>query len=522
MRHLIKKSICVLIIGMFLMITSVSANKILSNELRTTEKKQTILSYDNIQINFTVKEIRAYDKIDKFNGHDFYVKLNIDGEIIKSKVWKNQKYVKELWSYTFDAPIGEENVNITIELWDQETGFDKLCDITKNNNNNKQDRKAFIIYNIPTGHWTGSDYIQPESTLYDESGYGRLNGCDDHSYDINERDCELRFDITQTDIDGDGIPAWVETHVYHTDPAVNDTGRDDDNDGVPIEWEYKWGHMMHYHWWEGTYEHYWFYDPFTWEDHANFDFDEDGLDNIEEYKSYEWGSDPYRKDIFLELDQMEIGENEDSEYLSELAKELLRDAYGKRNIMFLVDDGWMGGGELIPFNESTPDEDLQTYYYKYFLHENHSNWRQGAFHYAMILYNTSHSGFCFWPGDDDNPYMDSFQLNRTFYETFIYQWPLANILILGTSNRYYRKSVVYASTMMHETGHILGINGGNTAGCDNRNTYFPWQKSWWKWRNYRSCLNYAYVCQIVDYSDGSNGKNDFDDWARIDLTLFQG
>jgi hypothetical protein len=25
---------------------------------------------------------------------------------------------------------------------------------------------------------------------------------------------------------------------------------------------------------------------------------------------------------------------------------------------------------------------------------------------------------------------------------------------------------------------------------------------------------------FVDYSDGTNGINDFDDWGRIDLTLF--
>jgi len=35
-------------------------------------------------------------------------------------------------------------------------------------------------------------------------------------------------------------------------------------------------------------------------------------------------------------------------------------------------------------------------------------------------------------------------------------------------------------------------------------------------------MNYAFVYQIVKYSDGSGRKNDFDDWERIDLRLFQG
>jgi hypothetical protein len=33
-------------------------------------------------------------------------------------------------------------------------------------------------------------------------------------------------------------------------------------------------------------------------------------------------------------------------------------------------------------------------------------------------------------------------------------------------------------------------------------------------------MNYRYIYNGVnDYSDGSHGKNDFDDWSAIDLTL---
>ena len=35
-------------------------------------------------------------------------------------------------------------------------------------------------------------------------------------------------------------------------------------------------------------------------------------------------------------------------------------------------------------------------------------------------------------------------------------------------------------------------------------------------------MNYGYMYRLVDYSDGSRGKNDFDDWDRMDLTYFQG
>ena len=73
---------------------------------------------------------------------------------------------------------------------------------------------------------------------------------------------------------------------------------------------------------------------------------------------------------------------------------------------------------------------------------------------------------------------------------------------------------------MHELGHTLGISRGNTPGCDNKNTLIFGGK-WLKYRAYRSCMNYNYVYQIIDYSDGSRGRNDFNDWERIDLARFE-
>jgi hypothetical protein len=35
-------------------------------------------------------------------------------------------------------------------------------------------------------------------------------------------------------------------------------------------------------------------------------------------------------------------------------------------------------------------------------------------------------------------------------------------------------------------------------------------------------MNYDYFAErYLDYSDGTNGKNDYDDWGNIDLTFFQ-
>ena len=75
---------------------------------------------------------------------------------------------------------------------------------------------------------------------------------------------------------------------------------------------------------------------------------------------------------------------------------------------------------------------------------------------------------------------------------------------------------------MHELGHCLGLNW---LGGHSRDSYFPWQIGWWKWRPYKSIMNYGYMYgflhDLVDFSDGSRGKNDFNDWENIDFYNFQ-
>ena len=74
---------------------------------------------------------------------------------------------------------------------------------------------------------------------------------------------------------------------------------------------------------------------------------------------------------------------------------------------------------------------------------------------------------------------------------------------------------------MHELGHTLGIFGNRPPGCDDQGGKYPWQLGWWLNRPYKSCMNYGYTYYLVDYSDGSRGKRDFDDWHNIDLQHFE-
>ncbi len=511
-----------IIISMFT--TTVTAFRHTNNTSEAEPITEDIDPLVDIAVTVTIQEIRAYDRIDLLTDPDFYVKVFINGVEDTSPIWHNQRYVKPQWSTTQNVPDTEENVEITIQLWDWNILKDKKCDISYNTQTDPLSYDVDLVYNLKTGHWRGDDYVSPEPIMFDRSGYGRLNGCDDNTIYENDRDCEVLFDISYNDYDNDTIPYWTEVYVYGTDPTVSDKGKDYDNDGIPIEWEHKWGHsFVRTSWDPPVYDHRWFYDPFIADNHSSLDPDNDGLNNIEEYYTSQWRSDPFRKDLFVELDQMEAGPNgEGGKPIPQLTKDLLRDAFSKHNIVYHLDDGSMGGGEFIPFDNATSSQELQDIYLNYFMNNNVSYWRRGVFHYALIIYHSDrYPGFAFGTSVDGETYCtDSFQLSTKMHDEFPFRFPLLGAIVRGGLDYDHQRAVSYASVMMHETGHTLGIFSGNVAGCDGYYSTFP-RRDWWKWIRYRSCMNYQYCYALVDYSDGSHGKNDFDDWGNIDLTFFQ-
>jgi len=528
------------IIGLFILTilfaSSVSATSLKLNSQSPQQENMDETDLDPLvdtTITVEIQKIRSLEKrdlqthhiekIDWFSDPDFYVKVFINNVEFTSPIWHNERYIENVgWSAKLNVPDDEEIVNIRIELWDWNLGRDKRCDVSCMNydatDNYRTSFGVDLTYSIMTGHWWGDDFAYEEFISADPSGYGRLNGCDDGSIYQRERDCELWFDIYQNDFDNDNIPYWTEINVYGTDPETCDIGRDDDGDGVPIEWEHKWGHFAWYNWHEDTYNHVWIYDPFKWEDHANLDPDLDGLDNVEEYLTSQWGSDPFRQDIFLEIDQMEIGPNGEGNTIPQLTKDLLKNAFRRHNIVLHIDDGCMGGGQTnIPFDEDTSNSELKNIYLNFFLNGDKNFWRKGVFHYGLIVYHASYAGFAF-VGDDK---VDCFQVSTKAHDQIPSRYPILNRIVWADMNMEDIRAVVYAGAMMHETGHTLGIFHGNTPGCDDQEGKKPWQISFWKWRPYKSVMNYEYVYKMVDYSDGSRGRNDFNDWGRIDLTRFQ-
>jgi hypothetical protein len=480
MKIYIKSIICIIIVSSFIASSAIA--------LKQETKKQTnnFSDFDpltDIEVTVEIQKVRSLEKsdqqyfqreyIDLNSDPDFYIKIIINNQEFTSDIWHDTRYIYDPnFSATLNVPDEEEFVTVKIQLWDWNDNGDVLCDIGDENDD------VELSYSIKTGHWTGDDELK------DSSGYGRLNGCDDGSIYKRDLDCELWFNIYQNDYDNDGIPYWTEINDYGTDPEIDNTGDDNDGDDIPIEWEWKWN-----------------YDPLTADNHKNIDSENDGINNYEEYLTSDWYSDPYRKDIFFELDQMQKSPQGQESLLPEGSKELLHTAFDRQNIVYHLDDGtWNNtGSEMIPFDELTTGSELSNIYQQYFLHGDNNNWRRGVFHYGVLIYQfDGPCGHCFGA--------NRFQISANrMEERAAYPW--------------LNRDIVYASCYMHETGHTLGfwpIPGHN-------NRAHPWRLSWWINRPYRSCMNYGWVYSIVDYSDGSRRFPDLDDWDpnRMDLTYFQ-
>ena len=425
------------------------------------------------------KQLFFEEIIDENSEPDFYIKVFINNQEFVSDIWLNTRYVYDpQWSATLNVADDEEFVDIKIQLWDskdEDAKADRLCDISKDYGNSDDSYDVELTYSIKTGKWTGDD-----SLIDDLSGYGRLNGCDDGTIYEKDRDCELWFNIYQNDYDGDMIPYWSEENIYGTDPEFEDSG-DPDADNIPTSWEWKWG-----------------YDPFISDDHVNTDPDGDSINNYEEYLTSEWFSDPFRKDIFVELDIMEEGPNGEMTYFPEESKEIIQTAFNRRNMVFHLDDGCMGGSDIVPFDDKSDYKDFNNFYKYYFLDGDSSNWRRGVFHYGIVVYSSvSAAGFMFRP--------NAFQVSSKGHEKISKEW-------------WGDRDVVYASAYMHELGHTFNfwpIPG------HNQFSGHPWQIGWWINRPYKSCMNYGYMYYTVDYSDGSRRLPDLNDWARMDFTYFE-
>jgi hypothetical protein len=371
-----------------------------------------------------------------------------------------------------------------ISIYDEETSFRKTTDILIEH--------IEITYDFRTGRWYGDD------SYNDSDGYGHYNG----------KDYEIWFSIYQTDNDDDDIPYWTEVHELGTNPFLDDSYADPDMDGIPTTWEWMWG-----------------YDPFCWDDHANLDPDLDGLDNIEEYHLKTWQSNPFHQEIYIEVDFMEPSSSlfSNEHVFWKESQWMLMDVFSDHDITVHIDDGWPdgplnGGGQMLPYVEEyiDPFSGRANEYYKHYFSDD----RKGSFRYIFICHS---GGWCFPQTHDLNNDVISIPSNPKFFRSVFFPPAVTPRL----------QRMAMAVSVMHELGHSLNLTTSYYQGIDNasqvgRNSLPPLAKLQARidarhyWTSYESIMNYhKFGLYVFDYSDGSHGTRDANDWQQIDLTYFQ-
>jgi hypothetical protein len=135
--------------------------------------------------------------------------------------------------------------------------------------------------------------------------------------------------------------------------------------------------------------------------------------------------------------------------------------------------------------------------------------RKGIFRYIVVGHN---AGFCH-PSEFNS------------YDTMAVDTSLYKLLLKRQAYTPRTQRIVLASAVLHELGHSLGIARWTIEGCDNltfADGKAAKQEFVNNWGNYKSVMSYYYIWDktIVDYSDGSHGTNDQNDWEKLDLTFF--
>ncbi len=161
----------------------------------------------------------------------------------------------------------------------------------------------------------------------------------------------------------------------------------------------------------------------------------------------------------------------------------------EQGIWLYIDDGDYGGGEQIKHKDTLSELDfIDLYDSNYNGNNGFTQSRESKFHYCVFA-----DGI--WTGRTGRCHGDRFVVAD------------GHILIGGVTAQ--------AGTFMHELGHSIGLlQGDESEGAG----YFPGIDRYYD-LDYKSCMNYYYTTSLVDYSDGSNGADDHEDWGDIRITM---
>jgi hypothetical protein len=272
---------------------------------------------------------------------------------------------------------------------------------------------------------------------------------------------------------------------YSTERVHHFQGVDLDNDKVPDWWEKKWG-----------------YTPTVYQNHANMDEDQDGLNNIEECYTDKWGSSPYHKDIFLEIDWMETNTIYSSNKPSAHLLEKLVNTFKKHGINLHIDDGRLGQGGQIPKQNSSSFSNMIDIYWNNFLNNELKNPKKGIFHYVIICDVCADISYPFFGWD----HFDSIAISAELAKEISPQYSRQMIIVGG---------------ILHQLGSSLGLLVEKHQGNDNLQASIVGSIDWFIYRSYKSSMNYLYKYRILSFSDGNNGYGDFNDWENLNFSFFK-
>ncbi|MCU0798134.1 MAG: hypothetical protein MUC62_00485 [Candidatus Thermoplasmatota archaeon] len=317
--------------------------------------------------------------------------------------------------------------------------------------------------------------------------------------------------------------SWLNNTIYYNNRplnygTLNSLLWDTDGDNMSDGWEIKYG-----------------FDPCdNSSPNKNNDGDQDGISDYNEYcledtpgafvennvtikyhNMSKWGAQPDRKDIFVEVDWM-VREWFDDYSFTKKELKLNQEMKDKLILLFFkqieknysftlhIDDGYMGGGTQLDYQpriyinkKNGGFNDLQDFYLNNFYYI----LRQGVFHYCVIGNEVFSNG-----ESEDTDWVPGVSTKGHF--------------IIGGEFHTQEKM---ANVFLHELGHTFGLlreGGSNFTGIDNTDTTRPWKCEFWKYLEYKSVMNYNFIYDFLfNYSDGSNGNDDFDDWDWINNNL---
>jgi len=262
-------------------------------------------------------------------------------------------------------------------------------------------------------------------------------------------------------------------------------GIDSDSDGVPNWWEEKWG-----------------YDPNSFQNHTKLDVDNDGLTNLEECFTDQWNSNPYKKDIFIEVDWITSNTKWHSNKPSSFLLEKLVETFDQYDITLHIDDGRLGFGGQIVFQDTSDFSEMVDIYWNNFLHQDLLNPRKGIFRYAIIADICADVSYPFIGWDQ----FDSIAISAGEAKRLSPQYPRQIIIVGG---------------LLHQLGSTLGLLAETHPGNDNLQVGKIGSIDWFTYRSYKSSMNYLYKYRVLSYSDGSRGNGDFNDWNSLDFSFFK-